>query len=129
MVDVLNVLRSLVFFVGLIVANIYILLQRKFDSLKNCRHRLNGPMRTELALHLCLVIDRLFNRNYLIASVLKNRRFTQSPACRIVICRLVRLTSEMLSLSFRMRRGSPENKPRAALIVKCTVWPAKGVIS
>lgn len=32
MVDVLNVLRSLVFFVGLIVANIYILLQRKFDS-------------------------------------------------------------------------------------------------
>ena len=30
--DALNVLRSLVFFIGLIVANLYILLHRKIDS-------------------------------------------------------------------------------------------------
>jgi hypothetical protein len=30
--DALNVLRSLVFFTGLIIANLYILLHRKIDS-------------------------------------------------------------------------------------------------
>ena len=42
MVDILNVLRSLVFFVGLIVANIYILLQRKFDSPKFVYEKAEG---------------------------------------------------------------------------------------
>jgi hypothetical protein len=42
MVDVLHILRSLVFFVGLIVANIYILLQRKFDSPKFVHEKAEG---------------------------------------------------------------------------------------
>jgi hypothetical protein len=40
--DALNVLRSLVFFVGLIAANIHMLLHRKFDSAKFSRQKAEG---------------------------------------------------------------------------------------
>jgi hypothetical protein len=40
--DALSVLRSVIFFVGLLVANVYVLLQRKVDSEKFSHEEAEG---------------------------------------------------------------------------------------